>query len=1090
MDQLLDLIGKPESNRSYRLTQAFVAVAVLLIGMMGILSWQISQRSAEDAASVAHTYNVTGELELTLRNLDDVETGARGFALTGLDRFLEPYWSGAQASRSDLEKLRTLISDNPGQQQRLDVLEEQARNKLDDAADLVKGRQDLAKVPDASYLDRGKELMDQVRASIAGMEDREKLLLEERTQRVRDTRRLTGLAVGSGSILGIIFLFIAAAVINRESRATARSQAQVRSLNANLERRVEQRTDQLEVEAAAHRETEVKLRYSEQMFRLLLDGIKEYAVYMLDGEGCVVSWNAGAVAIKGYQSEEILGKNFSCFYTSTDRERNAPQISLQEAAKTGRFEGEGWRVRKNGSLFWANAVITPLHRPDGSLSGYSKVVRDISARKQADEELKKQASLLDLAHDAILVRDLQNRVIYWNRGAQHLYGWSAGEAAGRVTHELLQTVFPSPLAEIDKVIAYKGEWEGELHHQTRSGAEVIVTSRWSVQRDGQGTPTAILEINRDITEGKLTEAALGESEGRLAGVIASAMDSIITVDDKQCILLFNRAAEKMFRCVASEALGQPITRFMPQRFHAAHAGHIHKFGELGITNRAMGSKDALWALRADGEEFQIEASISQVVTGGKKLFTVILRDVSERVQAQQTLLEAQARMSGIVASAMDAIITVDSQQRILVFNAAAVKIFRCSEAEALGQSIERFIPQRFHAAHAADIREFGQTGTTNRAVGQLDALWAVRADGEEFQIEASISQVEISGQKMFTVILRDVTERKRAEYARERLAAVVDSSDDAIMSTTLDGKIAAWNRGAEKVFGYSAAEIVGKPLLVLLPPERLNELADLLARTWSGESFEHFETVRLRKDGTNINVSVTISPIRDGNGVVIGASAIARDITDRKRAEETLRDKERLLSESQRIAHIGSWSFDPADPDGRIAWSEELFRIYGVSPDTFVPTVDSLLNLLVSEDRPAMRKWIVACMNDGKPGELEFRALLPHGKIHVFRGRGELQNQIGNGSVRLVGTVQDVTERREAERTQALKLTCSTFRTTSSWCANLTAGSGFGIVEPRKHTVIRGTRHRCHLAYAAPDEFPPAADRNRRRVLAEGALGG
>jgi two-component system, sensor histidine kinase and response regulator len=1016
VDQLLDLIGKPERNRSHRLTQAFVVVAVLLIGMMGVLSWRISRRSAEDAAWVAHTYNVSAALELTLRNLDDVETGARGFALTGLDRFLEPYRSGVQASSSDMERLRLLISDNPGQQQRLGILEEQTRNRLEAAADLVKARRDLARVPDASSLDQGKELMDKVRASIAGMEVQEKLLLEERTQRVRNTRRLTSLAVGSGSILGITFLLVAGAVIDRESRATAKSQAQVRSLNANLERRVQERTEQLELEAASHRETEVRLRDSEQMFRLLLDGIRDYAVYMLDGEGRVVSWNEGAVRIEGYQSDEIIGKDFSCFYTATERARKAPQGALQEAAKTGRFEGEGWRVRKNGSLYWANAVITPLYRPDGSLSGYSKVVRDISARMQADEELKKQASLLDLAHDAILVRDLENRVIYWNRGAQHLYGWSAGEAAGRVTHELLQTVFPCPLAEIEKLIAYKGEWEGELHHHTRSGTEVIVASRWSVQRDGQGTPTAVLEINRDITEGRLTETALGESEGRLAGVIASAMDSIITVDDKQCILLFNRAAEKMFRCVASEALGQPITRFIPQRFHAAHAGHIRKFGELGVTNRAMGSKDALWGLRADGQEFQIEASISQVVTGGKKLFTVILRDVSERVQAQQTLLEAQARMSGIVASAMDAIITVDSQQRILVFNAAAMKIFRCSEEEALGQSIEQFIPQRFHAAYAAHILEFGQSGSTNRAMGQLDALWAVRADGEEFQIEASISQVEISGQKMFTVILRDVTERKRAEYARERLAAVVDSSDDAIMSTTLDGKIAAWNRGAERVFGYSAAEVVGKPLLLLMPPERLKELADILARTWSGESFEHFETVRLRKDGTSINVSVTISPIRDGNGVVIGASAIARDITDRKRAEETLRDNERLLSESQRIAHIGSWSFKPADPDGRIAWSEELFKIYGVSPDTFVPTVESLLNLLVSEDRPVMREWIVACMNGDKPGDLEFRALLPHGKIHVFRGRGELQKPIGDGSVRLVGTVQDVTERREAER--------------------------------------------------------------------------
>jgi PAS domain S-box-containing protein len=314
-------------------------------------------------------------------------------------------------------------------------------------------------------------------------------------------------------------------------------------------------------------------------------------------------------------------------------------------------------------------------------------------------------------------------------------------------------------------------------------------------------------------------------------------------------VLFNCAAEKMFRCPENEAMGQPITRFIPQRFHASHAGHIRKFGENGATSRVMGPKDVLWALRADGQEFRIEASISQAVTGRKKLFTVIVRDVTERVAAEQALREAQARMAGIVASAMDAIITVDSEQRILVFNTAAVRIFGYSEAEALGQPLERLIPERFRSAHSEHIRQFEETGTINRAVGQLRALWAVRSDGQEFQIEASISQVQVGGRKMFTVILRDVTERKRAEEARERLAAVVDSSDEAIIGKTLDGTITAWNRGAEKVFGYSASEAIGKPMPMLMPPERIDEESDILKRIRRGESLRAFRN-RPRPDWT------------------------------------------------------------------------------------------------------------------------------------------------------------------------------------------------------------------------------------------------
>jgi CHASE3 domain sensor protein len=224
VDQLRDRIGKPESNARFRhLAHACVVVAMLLTGMVGILSWRISQRATEDAAWVAHTYNVTATLELTLRNLDDVETGARGFALTGQDRLLEPYISGLNATRLDLEKLRTLISDNPGQQRRFGVLAEQAKTQLEDAADLVKARQNLAKVSDASYLDKGKEVMDKIRDSIARMEDQEKLLLEQHTQSARHTRRLTGSAIGLCTILGIVFLFIAGLTVSRGIRIAAKS---------------------------------------------------------------------------------------------------------------------------------------------------------------------------------------------------------------------------------------------------------------------------------------------------------------------------------------------------------------------------------------------------------------------------------------------------------------------------------------------------------------------------------------------------------------------------------------------------------------------------------------------------------------------------------------------------------------------------------------------------------------------------------------------------------------------------------------------------------------------------------------------------
>src|SRR5438046_9289988 len=150
----------------------------------------------------------------------------------------------------------------------------------------------------------------------------------------------------------------------------------------------------------------------------------------------------------------------------------------------------------------------------------------------------------------------------------------------------------------------------------------------------------------------------------------------------------------MFGFLAADVVGQPIERFIPQRFRSQHAGHIGRFGETGVTSRGMGTLGALWAARADGEEFQIEASISQIETRGKKLFTVIMRDISERKQAEEALRESQAQMIGLIQSAMDTIITVDDQQHIVLFNAAAETRFGWLAPDEVGEPIERLIRRR------------------------------------------------------------------------------------------------------------------------------------------------------------------------------------------------------------------------------------------------------------------------------------------------------------------------------------------------------------------------------------------------------------
>jgi len=279
---------------------------------------------------------------------------------------------------------------------------------------------------------------------------------------------------------------------------------------------------------------------------------------------------------------------------------------------------------------------------------------------------------------------------------------------------------------------------------------------------------ATLLLYRQIQQRQAAAQALQNVIARVSDIVESAMDPIITIDANQRIVLFNAAAEKAFGSSRDDVIGQPVDNLLPERFRAKHREHVAHFGRTGTTARRMGGAAMLTGLRANGEEFPIEASISQHSEDGRPLFTVILRDVGERIIAETSLALSEARMRGILDSAMDAIITVDEGQYVVLFNAAAEAMFGYPRGEALGAPLAWFIPERFRDQHGEHVRRFGETGTVSRRMGALRIVTGLRRNGEEFPIDASISQLEVSGGKFYTVILRDVSERVRTEEALRR----------------------------------------------------------------------------------------------------------------------------------------------------------------------------------------------------------------------------------------------------------------------------------------------------------------------------------
>jgi PAS domain S-box-containing protein len=284
--------------------------------------------------------------------------------------------------------------------------------------------------------------------------------------------------------------------------------------------------------------------------------------------------------------------------------------------------------------------VEPLRDAAGTVVGGLCFWRDVTTRAQLLEELGQQRRLLDLAHDAIIVRDpTRSTITYWNREAEQMYGYSADEVHGQISHSFLATDFPTSLDDVDEVLFGAGRWEGELWHTRKDGSRILVSSRQAMVRDDEGRPLAIIELNSDITERKQAELSLREAEQQFRGLMESAPDAMVIVDEQARIVLVNARSLALFGYSREELIGQPVEMLLPRGLRRRHEGHRDGF----LANpraRPMGAGLDLLARRKGGGEFLAEISLSPLHTDSGILISASVRDISKQLlrQLEQALV--------------------------------------------------------------------------------------------------------------------------------------------------------------------------------------------------------------------------------------------------------------------------------------------------------------------------------------------------------------------------------------------------------------------------------------------------------------------